>query len=205
MVLDLGTGDGRAVLARVAATPSDLVIGLDAAAASMARAARRADRARIPNALFLAAGVEGIPGGPLDGAADLVTVTFPWGSLLRGVLGLDAAALDGIAAALGPDGRLEVLTSVVPSDRVAGLPALSAATEPAIREAWTAAGLSLDEFRGATDAEIRASGSSWARRLRSTGGERPVWRLTGTRALGRRHARPGIVAGCEPAMSPSSG
>lgn len=205
MVLDLGTGDGRAVLARAAAAPSDLVIGLDAAAASMSQASRRADRARVPNVLFLAAGVEAIPGSPVDGAADLVTVIFPWGSLLRGILGLDEVALEGVAAALTPGGRLAVLTSVVPSDRVAGMPALTAAAEPAIREAWAAAGLSLDDFRPATDAEIRDSGSSWARRLRSNGTDRPVWHLTGTRTPARRETVPGIVERCEPAMSPSSG
>jgi len=54
----------------------------------MAEASRRADRRGPSNALFLAAGVETLPASPLTGSADLVTVMFPWGSLLRGVLGL---------------------------------------------------------------------------------------------------------------------
>jgi tRNA G46 methylase TrmB len=43
-VVDLGTGDGKAVLARAAADPSSLVIGIDAVAPALAAAARRAGR-----------------------------------------------------------------------------------------------------------------------------------------------------------------
>ncbi len=191
MVIDIGTGDGRAVLARAAAEPRSLVIGLDASPAAMAEASRRADRAGLDRVLFLAAGVESLPGSPLAGSADLVTVTFPWGSLLRGILGLEPAALCGVAAALAPGGRLEVLTSVEPSDGVVGISALRADAEPAICRAWAAAGLELTAFEAASDTAIAASGSSWARRLRGRGRtpadqrssevRRQVWRLTGQR------------------------
>ena len=179
MVLDLGTGDGRAVLARAAASPRDLVIGVDASAAAMAEASRRADRRRIGNAVFLAAGADALPGSMLAGTADQVTVTFPWGSLLGGVLGKDAGALAGVAAALAPGGGLEVLVSVVPSDGIPGIPDLCRDHEPVIRSAWAAAGLELTVFEPATAAGIAASGSSWARRLRAGGADRPVWRLAG--------------------------
>ena len=79
VVVDLGTGDGRAVLRRAAAEPSALVIGIDAAASAMAEASRRADRRGPTNALFLAAGVEALSASPLAGRADLVTVTVPVG------------------------------------------------------------------------------------------------------------------------------
>ena len=180
MILDIGTGDGRAVLARAAAEPAALVIGLDAAADAMAEASRRADRRGPRNALFLAAGVEGLVTSPLAGRVDLVTIQFPWGSLLRGALGLDDAASCGIASTMAPGGRLEVLASVVPSDGVDGLGCLDATVEPAIRRAWAAAGLDLVTMRPANRDELAASGSTWARRL---GTERPVWRLEG-RPLG---------------------
>jgi 16S rRNA (adenine(1408)-N(1))-methyltransferase len=181
VTVDVGTGDGRAVLARAAVDPCSLVIGVDADATAMAEASRRADRRHLDNALFLVAGVETLAAGPLAGAADLVTVTFPWGSLLRGVLGLDDAALAGLASLLAPAGRLEVLTSVVPADRVAGMPSLTAADTPGVRDAWCAVGLDLAAMRPAATDEITASGSSWARRLRSGGRDRPVWRLEGRR------------------------
>ena len=178
MVVDAGTGDGRAVLERAAAEPAALVIGLDAAATAMAESSRRADRRGSCNALFLAGGVETVATSPLAGRADLVTVRFPWGSLLRGALGLDGVALDGLAALLAPTGRLEILVSVVPSDRVDGLDCLDAAAEPVIRRAWRAAGIELVAMRPATSEEVAASRSAWARRL---GGDRPVWRLEGRR------------------------
>ena len=179
MVIDAGTGDGRAVLERAAAEPAALVIGIDAVAASMAERSRRAHRRGPHNALFLAAGIEAVATSPLACSAQLVTVLFPWGSLLRGVLGLDVEALGGVASLVASGGRLEVLASVVPSDRVDGLACLDASAEPAIRVAWRGVGLDLVTFRTATTEEIVASGSRWARRL---GDGRPVWRLEGVRS-----------------------
>lgn len=179
MVVDLGTGDGRAVLARAIAEPRALVLGVDAAAPAMAEASRRASRRGPANALFLAAGAESLAETTLAGRADLVAVTFPWGSLLRGLLGLDPAALAGIASLLAPDGRLDALVSVVPSDRFTGLGRLDGSCEPAIGAAWAGAGLELVTMRPATTEEVTASGSSWARRLGLDRNARPVWRLDG--------------------------
>jgi 16S rRNA (adenine(1408)-N(1))-methyltransferase len=202
VIVDLGTGDGRAVLARAAAEPDSLVIGVDAAAAAMAESSRRADRRRMANVLFLADGVEHLVDSPLAGAADLVTVILPWGSLARGILGVDAAALAGIAAVLAPGGRLDVLVSVTPSDHVADLPRLAAAHATPIASAWSSAGLRLTSMTPATDAEVAASGSSWARRLRSgAGAGRPVWRLSGDRHATERDA---TVAGWHGTSSSSA-
>ena len=185
MVVDLGTGDGRAVLARAASEPRALVVGVDAAAAAMAEASRRVERRGPTNVLFLAAGAESLPDSALAGAADLVTVTFPWGSLLRGALGLDGGALRGIASLTAPGGRAVALLSVVPSDGVHGLPTLDPADAPRIRDAWAAAGLTVDSMRPATAAHIAAAHSSWARRLQVHGrrdAPRPVWRIEARRA-----------------------
>jgi 16S rRNA (adenine(1408)-N(1))-methyltransferase len=175
VIVDLGTGDGRAVLARAATEPDALVIGVDAAPVAMADVSRRADRRGLANAMFLMAGVEALPGSLLVAVADEVTVTFPWGSLLRGLVGLDPAALAGVAAPLRSGGRIKVLASVVPSDGVDGLPSLDASHAVRIAEAWRCAGLELVAMRPVTTAELRAVRSSWARRL----GDRPVWRLEG--------------------------
>ncbi len=180
--MDVGTGDGRAVLRLAAADAGALVIGVDAAAAAMADASRRADRRGPANALFLAAGVEALAASPLAGQADLVTVQFPWGSLLGGIVGLDDAALCGLASLLAARGRLEVLASIVPSDNIPGMACLDDAVVPAVCRAWSAAGLRLTAARPATAAEVAASGSTWARRLRAGGDARPVWRLEGTRS-----------------------
>jgi 16S rRNA (adenine(1408)-N(1))-methyltransferase len=139
VIADIGTGDGRAVLARARAEPAALVVGIDAAAAAMTEASLRAARRGPANAIFLAAGVETLADTVLVGRMDLVTVTFPWGSLLRGVLGLDPAALAGVAALVAPGKCVEVLASVMPSDGVGGIATLDASWEPAICRAWAAA------------------------------------------------------------------
>jgi 16S rRNA (adenine(1408)-N(1))-methyltransferase len=178
VVVDIGTGDGRPVLGRAAREPGALVIGVDASAAAMAEASRRADRARVANAMFVVAGAEGLGVTPLAGSVDIVTVQFPWGSLLRAVLGFDAAVLAGVATVVAPGGQLRVLASVVPSDHVDGMTSLGAHAAPSIAEAWSAAGLDLIDLRPAWPADVAASASTWARRL----GERPVWRLCGQRS-----------------------
>jgi 16S rRNA (adenine(1408)-N(1))-methyltransferase len=62
VALDLGTGDGRHVLAAAAQRPDTLVIGLDANAAGMAEASRRAARrGALPNALFAVVAAEHPP------------------------------------------------------------------------------------------------------------------------------------------------
>jgi 16S rRNA (adenine(1408)-N(1))-methyltransferase len=60
--MGLGTGDGRRVLAAAAAQPDTLVVGLDANAAAMAEASRKAARrSSLPNALFVVAAAEHPP------------------------------------------------------------------------------------------------------------------------------------------------
>ena len=62
MAIDLGTGDGRRVLALAVARPDTLASGLDANAAAMAEASRRAARKdALPNALFAVAAAEHPP------------------------------------------------------------------------------------------------------------------------------------------------
>jgi 16S rRNA (adenine(1408)-N(1))-methyltransferase len=118
VTIDVGTGDGRAVLDAAARQPTTLVLGLDASAAAMIEASRRAAgparKGGRPNARFVLAAAENPPAA-LTGAADLVTVRFPWGSLLRGCVGLDAAVAAGLTRLVGSRGTLELL--LAPSAR----------------------------------------------------------------------------------------
>jgi 16S rRNA (adenine(1408)-N(1))-methyltransferase len=99
VVVDIGTGDGRFVLATARAEPRALVIGLDADASRMSEASRRAARkpgkGGLPNALFVVAAAESLP-CELDGLVDAVTIQLPWGSLLRSVLVREPWLLDGL-------------------------------------------------------------------------------------------------------------
>jgi 16S rRNA (adenine(1408)-N(1))-methyltransferase len=170
VTIDIGTGDGRTVLATAAAEPTTLVIGIDANAASMAEASRRAARpARkggLENALFLLGAAES-PREELRTLAERVTVRFPWGSLLRGCLGADADVAEGIAGLLAPDGILELLLALADRDGLDGLPTSPADVIAAATRTFEAIGLRFLDARTATELEVRASGSTWARRLLS--------------------------------------
>jgi 16S rRNA (adenine(1408)-N(1))-methyltransferase len=109
-VVDLGTGDGRALLRAARHDPWTLFIGIDADAASMRDSTRKAARSKggVPNALFVVSAVESLP-EDLAAIADEVRITFPWGSLLLGVLGHDADVLAGIARIAKPGAPIRVL------------------------------------------------------------------------------------------------
>jgi 16S rRNA (adenine(1408)-N(1))-methyltransferase len=78
------------------------------------------------------------------------------------VLGHDDAVLAGIARLLAPGAQATALVSVVPRD---GVPPVPPPDELAV--AYARHGLTLLEARPATRAEVAASGSSWAKRLRA--------------------------------------
>jgi 16S rRNA (adenine(1408)-N(1))-methyltransferase len=184
VIIDLGTGDGRAALAAAASEPRALVIGLDPDARAMAEASRRAARGPrkggLPNVLFIVAAAEHLPAA-LTGRADRVTVFFPWGSLLRGMLGADERVAHGLADLLRPDGRLEALVSVTHRDGIGGFESLDEATIQEASERLGRAGLDLVAACHASAEEVRATRSSWGRRLLAGGG-RPFWRLSFVRA-----------------------
>ena len=168
--MDVGTGDGHAVLREARRDPETLVVGVDPVASAMATAARRAvakpSRGGCSNAVFVVSAVEGLT-LEVAGLADCVTVNFPWRSLLQGVLGRNRRVLTALAALPAPPGLVEVLLSATERDRI-DLP-----DEADLRASYQAAGLDVLEYRLSTDDEIAASGSSWARRL-GAGQRRPV-------------------------------
>ena len=167
------------MLATAAAGPDLLVIGVDANVGSMVDASRRAARAAKrggpPNALFVAAAAELLP-AELDGRADALTVHFPWGSLLRGLLGADPAIVAGIARVTRPGATVTALLSLTEHDRSVGLAPLHERAFVALAPGYAVHGLLLREARPATAAKIAQSHSSWAKRL-GAGSSRPVWFL----------------------------
>jgi 16S rRNA (adenine(1408)-N(1))-methyltransferase len=174
VAIDLGTGDGRYVLARATRCPDELTIGIDADAASMAEAGRRATRGGVGNAVLVAADALGLP-DELAGLAELVTIHFPWGSLLHA-----AACADGALTRLvGPGGRYRVLLSSSAADATAGLTQLDPL---ALERACLDAGLDLVASRPASFDDARAAYSSWGKRLlRNPGPGRAAWLLEARR------------------------
>ncbi len=155
------------MLRAAAAHPTTLTIGLDAVADPMAeasrRAARRPARGGLANALFVVAAIE-MPPPELIGRADLVSVSYPWGSLLAGVLAVDPAAMAGLASLVRPAGAIETVTALTARDRRPEL-AAALADRDGLATAWARLGFELQTLGPVDRAESIATGSSWARRL----------------------------------------
>jgi 16S rRNA (adenine(1408)-N(1))-methyltransferase len=162
VTVDLGTGDGRFVLAHAAAHPDRFVLGIDASPEAMRdgsrRAARLASRGGLPNARFVVSAVEALPAG-LDGLADLVTVHFPWGSLRDAAAGHDPTVIARIGSLIRPGGSLRLLLSAAERDGTSGI------YPEAVATAYAALGMTLAECRLATLDDAVAVHSSWGKRL----------------------------------------
>jgi 16S rRNA (adenine(1408)-N(1))-methyltransferase len=95
--IDLGTGDGRFVQHLARACPERAVIGIDTCRGNL----RDTSRTAPENALFVIADALALPAG-LPAATHL-TINFPWGSLLRGLVEGNSGLLTGLVA-LGQTG-----------------------------------------------------------------------------------------------------
>lgn len=178
-MIDLGTGDGRSVLATAAREPYALAVGIDADASRMAEASRRAARPQkkggLPNALFVVAGAESLP-SELDGVAGAVTIHFPWGSLLRGVVGAEPWLAAALARVTKPGAAVDAFFSVTPRDAVPGLAALDDRAVAELVAAWSVHGFVVESASPAASEQIAATHSTWAKRL-GAGRTRPAWRF----------------------------
>ena len=129
------------------------------------RAARPAGKGGLPNARFIASGVEQLP-AELAGLASLVTVHFPWGSLLRAAIGEDAAGAAGIARLVAPGGRLRLLVSAAERDANGG--GVVDLDPGAVAGAYRELGMELCACRPASAEDLAAAHSTWGRRLLSS-------------------------------------
>jgi 16S rRNA (adenine(1408)-N(1))-methyltransferase len=172
--VDLGTGDGKFVLRSARANPGRLHVGVDALEEPMAESIRRAAskpaRGGVPNASFAVADALSPPAS-LAGRAALVTVNYPWGSLLRAVAAPEAAGLRAIAGLLRPDGRIVALLNASAAEDSAyadklELPPLDRGhVERVLVPGWREAGLEVLEARVLDPGEEPPHRTSWGQRL----------------------------------------
>jgi 16S rRNA (adenine(1408)-N(1))-methyltransferase len=135
------------------------------------RAARSRSRGGLPNAHFVVSSLAALP-PELDGAADLVTVHFPWGSLRDSAIGLDPEGTSRLVRLVVPGGRLELLLADGERDAAAPL------DPDAVVAAYQSAGLEIRDARPASMADAVAAHSSWGKRLlRNPASGRSAWRF----------------------------
>jgi 16S rRNA (adenine(1408)-N(1))-methyltransferase len=103
ILMDIGTGDGRFVQQMAATRPDAFVLGIDACRENLRAASRKAPG----NALYVIANACALPGA-LHELATHITIHFPWGSLLVGLLTGHPALISGLVAVAQPDARIDV-------------------------------------------------------------------------------------------------
>jgi 16S rRNA (adenine(1408)-N(1))-methyltransferase len=155
--LDLGTGDGRYVTHLAAALPRWLVVGVDACREPL----RERSRAVAPNALFVVANALALP-GELDGVAQRVSINFPWGSLLEGLVEGGPGLLEGLSRVARLDALLEVRLN---GGAVAELGFGLEECLGRVQQVLAAAGWRCGPEMYLSGRQLRSLPTTWARRL----------------------------------------
>jgi len=156
VLLDLGAGDGRFVAQMARVYPDSLAIGIDACRENLIEQSRRAQK----NAVFLVANALTLP-EELTEIATRLTINFPWGSLLTGLLD-DPAFCARLVSLVRPGTTLEVALNGGALTEVGWTLEASAAR---VQSNLRAAGFALRAPLAWGAAELRVCPTTWARRL----------------------------------------
>jgi 16S rRNA (adenine(1408)-N(1))-methyltransferase len=157
ILVDLGTGDGRFARHTAQAHPDWLVIGVDACREQLHTNPRRA----LPNLLFVIANAYTLP-PELFGLATRLTINFPWGSLLAGLVAGDRSLLSGIRALVQPGATVDVALN---GGALAEAGSTLEEGAPLVRVALEQAGFVVQPPVVMDAAALRAWPSTWAHRL----------------------------------------
>jgi 16S rRNA (adenine(1408)-N(1))-methyltransferase len=156
-LIDLGCGDGRFVQHVAHCWDGYFAIGIDACRENLRTVSRKAPG----NALFLIANACTLP-CELYGQATEITVNFPWGSLLDGLLTEDSALLDGLAALAQPGAGITVRLNKRALE-VLGWSTAAGARQ--VQEMLTMAGFQMRPPLALTNEELSRLPTTWAKRL----------------------------------------
>lgn len=172
--LDLGTGDGRYVAHQAVAQPRHFVIGLDACRENLVEVSRRAPG----NSLFVIANALDLP-VELDGMADSLSINFPWGSLLEGLLLADSPLWASLRRVTRPGTRLDVRLN---GGALAEAHWSLETGAVQIRRMLIEQGFALWPAEKLTAGDLKAFPTSWAKRL-AFGRDPRAIHLTGLRQV----------------------
>jgi 16S rRNA (adenine(1408)-N(1))-methyltransferase len=156
ILMDIGTGDGRFVQQVAKTCPEQFAIGIDACRENLCASSRNA----LLNALYIIANAQALP-CELYGLATHVTINFPWGSLLNGLLTGDPT-LGGLAAIAQPGAILEVRLN---ADALAEAGWGLEDGGERVRQVLRASGFGMRPTVALTARDLRTCPTTWAKRL----------------------------------------
>jgi 16S rRNA (adenine(1408)-N(1))-methyltransferase len=157
LVLDLGTGDGRYVRTLARSHPGWFVVGVDACRENL----REHSRARLANMLFVIANAQELP-CEFSGLFSHVTINFPWGSLLEGLLAAEPGLMSGLTSVARPEAQVEIHLN---GGALAEAGTSLKAGAEAICENMNCHGWKLIKPCPMDDRTLRSFPTTWARRL----------------------------------------
>jgi 16S rRNA (adenine(1408)-N(1))-methyltransferase len=155
--MDIGTGDGCFARHIAQTRRNCFVIGIDACRENLREHSRRA----LENILFVIANAQALP-AELYGLADHITINFPWGSLLEGLLAPDSAVLAGLVIAARPEAGLEVRLN---GGALAEMGWSLEQGGDRVREALAASGFDMRPPITLTALDLKSCRTTWAKRL----------------------------------------
>src|SRR5262245_5536425 len=174
IVLDIGTGDGLFVCQCARQNPRKFYIGIDANMRPLEKISekihRRPAKGGLANVLFLQAAIEDLP-AQLDGVADEIHVHFPWGSLLRAVIGVELELLRNLRRLCAPEALLEVIIGLdeqrdaVELARLGITPLTIPAVDARLAPVYALAGFEITERSERLPSDWPDLQTSWAKRL----------------------------------------
>ena len=175
--IDLGTGDGHYVRHIAQSNPTRFVIGIDSCRENMADVSRRAPL----NTLFVIANARALP-PELHWLAAHITINFPWGSLLEGLLAFDSAVLSGLMLVTSPRASLDIRLN---GGALAAMDYTLEQGTDRVRAVLAAGGFVMQSPAVLKTRELKTFPTSWAKRLAYGRDPRAVY-LRGVRQVERQ-------------------
>ena len=157
IILDLGTGDGLYVRTLARSHPNWFVIGMDACRENL----HEHSRARLENMLFVIANAQELP-CEFSGLFSHVTINFPWGSLLKGLLAAEPGLMGGLTSVARPEAQIEIHLN---GGALAEAGTSLEAGAEAIYENMNRRGWKLTKPCPMDERALRSFPTAWARRL----------------------------------------
>lgn len=108
VILDIGTGDGRQVFKTSKQNLNTLVVGLEPNQKQFEEFAKKANREKLKNILWVVGSIELFP-KEFYGVCDEVLVYYPWGTLLAGVVKTESLILEKISKCIKTEGQLRII------------------------------------------------------------------------------------------------
>ena len=186
--IDIGTGDGRNIYKAACKNKDVFYIGVDPVKENMydisKKAGKKPEKGGAPNMLLVIASAEALP-KELNGAADSVSVYFPWGSLLECVIKPVGETLLKIAKIAKRGAEFTFVTTYSDSYEEGEitrreLPAISKEyfSGESYKSELSACGFAVEGVEEYDNEYVKQFNSQWAKRL-AFGRKRAFYRVNG--------------------------